>query len=393
MKLKCVWIAGALVALSVGARAEVFYTINESTDTLYKLDTSTLTLTPVGPLGVLTDFGDLAYDSSTGTMYLSNGWGQGLSVPSSLYKVDLTTGAATLIGNMGQISMFGLVYDPVTNKLYGSQSTTASGVFEINKSTGAATFIGNPGGISLDGLTYVGSTGDIAGLYAGPGSLHKINPANGSATLLSGGGGFVNNCGIAWGAASNKIYSVDWSGDVYSFDVAGAYARTTLGNLGNSYDGLASTEGCGSTTYCTAKINSLGCTPSIGSTGAASATLTSGFVIKGTSVRNNKNGLLFYGVTGRATTPFQGGTLCVNSPIKRTGSVNSGGNPLPANDCSGVYSMDMNAFAHSSGPPIPLPALIIAGTVVNCQWWGRDPGFPAPNNTTLTNGLEYTVCP
>ena len=131
----------------------------------------------------------------------------------------------------------------------------------------------------------------------------------------------------------------------------------------------------------------------IAGTGTPSATAGSGFVVTGSNVRNNKSGLLFYGVTGPASTPFQGGTLCVNSPIRRTGATNSGGNPSPANDCSGVYSLDMNAFAHSSGPPIPLPALIVAGTVVDCQWWGRDPGFAAPNNTTLTNGLEYTVCP
>ena len=142
--------------------------------------------------------------------------------------------------------------------------------------------------------------------------------------------------------------------------------------------------------YCTAKVNSLGCTPTIGSIGVPSPTATSGFVVRATNVLNNKNGLLFYGVSGRATTAFQGGTLCVKSQIKRTPSVNSGGNP-PPNDCSGVYALDMNAFAHGALGGTPLPALTVPGTTVNCQWWGRDPGFPAPNNTTLSNGLEYVL--
>ncbi|MBK8178095.1 MAG: hypothetical protein IPK67_04210 [Planctomycetes bacterium] len=52
---------------------------------------------------------------------------------------------------------------------------------------------------------------------------------------------------------------------------------------------------CGlAVTYCTAKINSLGCSPSIGSTGISSATAGSGFVITGSSVINNKPGLLIY---------------------------------------------------------------------------------------------------
>jgi hypothetical protein len=144
--------------------------------------------------------------------------------------------------------------------------------------------------------------------------------------------------------------------------------------------------------YCTAKLNSLGCLPAMSSTGGASASASSGFVIQAANVRNQKSGLLFYGVSGRAAAPFQGGTLCVASQIKRTPGVSSGGNAAPANDCSGLYSLDMNAFAAGALGGSPLAALKTPGTVVDCQWWGRDPGFPAPNNTTLSNALEYRVC-
>ena len=158
---------------------------------------------------------------------------------------------------------------------------------------------------------------------------------------------------------------------------------------------LLRAEGIGGpvSTYCTAKVNSLGCTPAIASSGVPSATNIAAFVVSGSNVRNNKSGLLFYGVNGQAAAAFQGGTLCVKAPIKRTPAVTSGGTPPPTNDCSGIYQIDMNAFAAGSLGGTPLPALSVAGTLVDCQWWGRDPGFLAPNNTTLTNGLEYTVGP
>ena len=146
--------------------------------------------------------------------------------------------------------------------------------------------------------------------------------------------------------------------------------------------------------YCSPKVNSLGCIPSIQWAGTPSASAFSGCMMKGVNVRNNKPGLLIYSVTGRASTPFQGGVLCLQLPIKRTPPGNSGGSAAPASDCSGVYSIDVNTLAHGGlGGGQPLAALLVPGTIVDCQFWGIDPGFPAPNNTTLSDGLEYIVCP
>lgn len=177
-------------------------------------------------------------------------------------------------------------------------------------------------------------------------------------------------------SASGRVYVM---GDLGPFPVTGGDAVTLAFDLSVTQN------------YCTAKTNSLGCVPSVASTGVPSATAGSGFVVTGANVLNNKPGVLLYGISGRSALPFLGGTLCVKSP-KRSASVASGGNP-PPNDCSGMYSIDMNCFASGGCGGIPLPALLVPGTVVDCQWWGRDPGFAAPNGVSLSDALEYTVHP
>ena len=179
-----------------------------------------------------------------------------------------------------------------------------------------------------------------------------------------------------------------------------------------SFDGLRGTLGAGTpgasggalnthfnfalcapppTVYCTAKLNSLGCTPSIGATGTASASATSGFSVTCAQLLNNKVGLLIYSLSGQAATPFAGGFLCLASPLRRTPASGTGGNP-PPNDCSGALAIDMNAFASGALGGTPHPALKVPGSVVDTQFWSRDPSSP-PTGVSLSAGLEYVVGP
>lgn len=139
--------------------------------------------------------------------------------------------------------------------------------------------------------------------------------------------------------------------------------------------------------YCTAKVNSQGCTPAIGFVGVLpSLSDPQPFLITASSVINNKFGLLLYGFGAQAA-PFQGGTLCVAPQIRRTGLQSSGGNP-PPNDCSGTFALDFNAYLQSGAD-----AELTAYRTVFAQYWYRDPqsggGFP----TGLTDALRTSIAP
>lgn len=139
-------------------------------------------------------------------------------------------------------------------------------------------------------------------------------------------------------------------------------------------------------TYCTAKANSLGCVPEISATGTASIGDASPLVIAADQVLNQKNGLFFYGLLGRATIPFLGGTLCVQPPLRRTTILNSGGATPPSANCSGTYAFDLDAWFASGSDPNLAP-----GTTLNGQFWSRDP--QSTSGVGLTDAIELTLEP
>ncbi|MDP6763671.1 MAG: hypothetical protein QF903_00505 [Planctomycetota bacterium] len=142
---------------------------------------------------------------------------------------------------------------------------------------------------------------------------------------------------------------------------------------------------CDASNYCTAKQNSQGCTPAMGSTGTPSLSGPDDFHVTASNMINNANGIMFWGLAP-ASTPFGGGTLCVSPPIVRTAVQNSGGTPAPTIDCTGSYSH------HFSQADMQAAGLGIGNTFY-AQQWQRDVTHPDGTGTGLSDGLAVTVCP
>jgi hypothetical protein len=144
----------------------------------------------------------LAHDDATGVLY-------GIDTPfaaQTLYTIDKTTGAATPVGplsinnNLGDLTFAGTTL--VGNKW-------AAGLFSVNLATGAATQIGPNAG--AQGQAMAGDwQGNVLAAFYYPPVLHAVNPATGAITALGpitglGGGSYLN--ALAW--LDGVLYGVE----------------------------------------------------------------------------------------------------------------------------------------------------------------------------------------
>ena len=230
-------------AVSAPCTAQVLYTIEVDTNLLRGFDTMTHEFTDIGPLGVPFDFGDLAWDGQM--LYMVQGF-----AGTGFYEIDVGTGAATFIGDHGLDEVFGLAYDPTTDTLYASLSTTDEGFFEIDRATGQAAFIGDPKA-DLDALSYDSKRDILVGAEAGFGRLFDVNRATGQAILIVERD-YFNNCGMTYVASQDLHWMIDWSGSVYSYDPNDGYAQTTVETQLGPHDGLACLDVAGCSPDCNA---------------------------------------------------------------------------------------------------------------------------------------------
>ncbi len=134
--------------------------------------------------------------------------------------------------------------------------------------------------------------------------------------------------------------------------------------------------------YCAAKLSSSHCLPSITATGYASLGLPSELTVTANQLEADQNGLAFFGTTGPANLPFQGGTLCVTAPLYRLAVKNT----LGQSACTGAITYGFDEFLLVAAGP-----LFVGGQSIHVQAWFRDPA--ASSTTGLTGGVTFVVCP
>ena len=142
--------------------------------------------------------------------------------------------------------------------------------------------------------------------------------------------------------------------------------------------------------YCKAGTSASGCRATISTLGTPSATAASGFSLVAQLLEGNKDGLFFFGTNGRQANPWGNGTSyqCVVPPVKRAGLLTGTGT---SGACDGQFLQDLNARWCPTCPrPGHNPG---AGAVTQAQLWYRDPFNTSNRTTSLSNAVEFTVCP
>jgi hypothetical protein len=139
--------------------------------------------------------------------------------------------------------------------------------------------------------------------------------------------------------------------------------------------------------YCTAGSSASGCRAGIAASGTPSASLATGFFLTASGVEGGKDGLFFFGTSGRQASPWGNGSSyqCVVPPVSRGGLQTASGT---AGQCDGAFSQDLNA--RWTQKPAQNPG---AGATLQAQLWYRDPLNTSNQSTSFSDALELTVQP
>lgn len=221
----------SLALPGLSAAGIVGYTNNNNS--LYAMDLTTGVATEIGSLGASGDFEAMAFDPTSGILYVHD------DSSGSLYTADTSTGQLTLVGSGGatRSNNHGMAFSSTgQGYLVGGQGQ----LFSLDKTTGVAALIGS-GANGISGAAFVGNT-----LYASPdngstGDLLIIDTTTGAQTSVGAlGVASSSQTGLAYDALSDILYLLDESTrSIYSVDYTTG-AATLIGGYGSfTFESLA----------------------------------------------------------------------------------------------------------------------------------------------------------
>jgi hypothetical protein len=240
--------------------------------------------------------------------------------------------------------------------------------------------VSSAGDVDRDGTPDI-----VVGGYSDELNSHQLS--SGAARVYSGRNGTQLIAVAGESPGGDFGYSVSGAGDVNADGFADIVVGDPSANSSGFNPGAAfvySPCPLPPIVYCTAKQNSQGCLPTVGTVGSASVTGAAHFVLTARNLINQQDSTLLLSLLA-AQVPFHGGTLCVGRPAYRARPRSTAGSSSGA-DCSGTrefkFSQDL------------LERLgLRAGDTTYAQFLYRDPGFAAPDDLGLTDAVRVTWCP
>jgi hypothetical protein len=203
------------------AHSQVAYGIDTPNDRLFRVDLTTGVAAVVGSLGVDVTSAGMDFDAS-GTLWAILDVAE--TPGTGLYTVDLTTAAISLVVATDDIGGRGCAF--VSGTLY---HTSNSALATLDTSTGVSTIVGYLG-FNAPSLASTPS-GSLFCLKNNPLELASVNPTTGAGSIIGSTlGSFAN---LSFDPVSEQLYSVSGDNRLYRIDPATGNA-TEVGPLGLS---------------------------------------------------------------------------------------------------------------------------------------------------------------
>lgn len=226
-----------LLAVALTAQAtDVYFTLRNPSGPykLMKTDENYSSPTFVGNTSFTSQFGTMAWDTSTSTMFTTTVDAVHGSSPGQLVKVDLSTGSTTTVGSTTN-GMYALAFDG-SGTLWGAHDAGVTGglakLWKIDKTTGTSSEVATTtfGGteVRLNSLTYDTLRNRMIATDAR--SIYQIDLTSGALTKLVNSV-FSDTSSIGYDAVHDQFLAIDNNITFYRF--SSDFATKTTWSMAN----------------------------------------------------------------------------------------------------------------------------------------------------------------